>query len=209
MTLDFSNLKRNEIKEAAALAARSFDSYAYFTNWFPEDAERHRVLDTMMYSVFSTNYRLTHYLKASADGTMAAVAQLDPPSYHKPSDLRYFLHRWMRVYKGNDRRTLDDWLSMDEAAGQPCHDFQKTGPGIWYGSLLTVDPIFQGSGIGTRFLAHWEDYVRRQQGRGLVLFTNSQKNLEFYLKNGYQVFDECQIRYNGNVMGSWSLSKSL
>ena len=40
-------------------------------------------------------------------------------------------------------------------------------------------------------------------------FTNSKKNLDFYLKRGYEVFDEREIDYNGKTMGSWSLKKTI
>jgi hypothetical protein len=40
-------------------------------------------------------------------------------------------------------------------------------------------------------------------------FTNSKKNLDFYLKRGYEVFDERGIDYNGKTMGSWSLKKTM
>jgi len=33
---------------------------------------------------------------------MAAVAQLNPPAYRKPSDLNYVLHGWLNVYKSGD-----------------------------------------------------------------------------------------------------------
>ena len=40
-------------------------------------------------------------------------------------------------------------------------------------------------------------------------FTNSKKNLDFYLKRGYEVFDEREIDYNGKTMGSWSMKKTM
>ena len=98
---------------------------------------------------------------------------------------------------------------MDAAAGKPCHDYQKTGDGIWYASSLTVDPAFQGTGVGTRFIEYWEGYVREHGGKQIVFFTNSKKNLDFYLKRGYEVFDEQEIEYNGKTMGSWSLRKAF
>lgn len=63
--------------------------------------------------------------------------------------------------------------------------------------------------IGTRFLEYWEDYVRERGGKQLVFFTNSKKNLDFYLKRGYEVFDERGIDYNGKTLGSWSLKKTM
>lgn len=98
---------------------------------------------------------------------------------------------------------------MDTAAGQPCHEYQKTGPGIWYASSLTVDPNSQGIGLGTKFIDYWENYVRERGGSQIVFFTNSQKNLNFYLKRGYEVFDDREIEYNGHKVGSWSLKKTL
>ena len=72
-----------------------------------------------------------------------------------------------------------------------------------------MDPGVQGIGLGSRFLEYWTDYVRERGGRQIVFFTNSRKNLDFYLKRGYEVFDEREIEYDGHRMGSWSLKKEL
>ena len=162
MELEFRKLRRSEILQAAELAARSFDDYEYFTNWFPEKESRNRFQRSVISHEYRTNYGRADYL-----------------------------------------------VAMDAATGQPCHDYQKTGDGIWYASSLTVDPAFQGTGVGTRFLEYWEDYVRERGGKQLVFFTNSKKNLDFYLKRGYEVFDERGIDYNGKTMCSWSLKKTM
>ena len=67
----------------------------------------------------------------------------------------------------------------------------------------------QGTGLGTKLLEYCENYIRERGGKQVVLFTNSQKNLNFYLKRGYELFDERVFEYNGNRMGSWSLKKVL
>jgi len=216
MAIEFGKLEHGEIRQAAELATRAFDDYEYFTNWFPDKEERNRVQFAVIWHEYKTNFGAADYLVARAvDETpgsgpkMLAVAQLNPPDYHKPSDLRYLLHGWLKVYKAGDRRTIDEWLAMDAAAGQPCHDYQKTGPGIWYASSLTVDPSAQGTGVGTKFLEYWENYIRERGGKELVFFTNSDKNLAFYLKRGYEVFDERTIEHDGKKMGSWSLKKAV
>jgi len=209
MALAFSPLKRSEIRQAAELATRAFDDYEYFTNWFPDKEERNRVQLSIIMHEYKTNFCRAHHLAARKDGRIVATAQLNAPDYKKPSDLSYMLHGWMKVYKAGDHKRIDDWLAMDTAAGQPCHEYQNTGPGIWYASSLTVDPTVQGIGLGTQFIEYWENYVRERGGRQIVFFTNSQKNLNFYLKRGYEVFDEREVEYNGHKMGSWSLKKAL
>lgn len=209
MALEFGPLKRKEIRQAAELATRAFDDYEYFTNWFPDKEERNRVQLAIITHEYKANYSRAHHLAARRDGMIVATAQLNAPDYKKPSDLSYVLRGWLNVYKAGDRKSIDDWLAMDAAAGQPCHEYQKTGPGIWYASSLTVDPTVQGIGLGTQFIEYWESYVREYGGKQIVFFTNSQKNLNFYLKRGYEVFDEREIKYNGHKMGSWSLKKAL
>ena len=209
MALEFGSLKRSEIRQAAELATRAFDDYEYFTNWFPDKEERNRVQLSIIMQEYKTNFSRVHQLAARMDGKIVATAQLNAPDYKKPSDLSYVLHGWLNVYKAGGRKRIDDWLAMDTEAGKPCHAFQKTAPGIWYASSLTVDPTVQGIGLGTKVLEYWENYVRERGGRQIVFFTNSQKNLNFYLKRGYEVFDEREIEYNGHKMGSWSLKKAL
>ena len=40
-------------------------------------------------------------------------------------------------------------------------------------------------------------------------FTNSEKNIAYYRKRGYEVFDERTIEYGGKSMGSWSVRKRI
>ena len=207
--MEFGRLEYGEILAAAELAARAFDDYEYFTNWFPDKEERNAIQRSIIWHEYRTNYRVATYLAARREGKILAVAQLNPPTYKKPSDLSYILHGWLNVYKAGDRKRIDDWLEMDAAAGKPCHDYQKTGQDIWYASSLTVDPSAQGTGIGTAFIAYWEKYVSDHGGSQLVFFTNSRKNLDFYLHRGYEIFDEREFEYAGKKMGSWSLRKKL
>lgn len=209
MNTVFTPMQRGEIREAAQVAARAFHSYEYFTNWFPDPDERFRITFAILWREFKTNFRASRYLVGKQDGKIVCVAQLNPPSYRKPSDLRYILSGWLNVYREGDRAVIDSWLKMDADAGIPCHEYQKTGPGIWYASSLTVEPSVQGTGVGSRFIEFWEEYIRKNGGRELVFFTNSEKNIAFYQKRGFEVFDYRTIEYNGTVMGSWSVKKVL
>jgi hypothetical protein len=41
------------------------------------------------------------------------------------------------------------------------------------------------------------------------LFTNSDKNIAFYKRCGFEVFDEREFTNNGKTMRSWSVKKTL
>ena len=209
MILEFGLLNRKELRQAAELAARAFSDYEYFTNWFPDKEERGRVVISIIWHAYKTNFKRVLQFSAKLDGKIVATAELNAPDFKDPSVLSYILHGWLNVYRTADKKRIDDWISMDAAAGEPCHDYQKTGPDIWYVSSLSVDPVMQGIGLGTKLLEYCENYICEHGGKQVVLFTNSQKNLNFYLNRGYELFDERFFEYNGRRMGSWSLKKVL
>lgn len=209
MTLEFAPLERKELRQAAELAARAFSDYEYFTTWFPDPEERTRVEMAIIWYAYKTNFSRVQQLTARLDGKIVATAELNAPDFKEPSVLSYILHGWLNVYRAANMKRVNDWIAMDAAAGQPSHDYQKTGPGIWYLSSLSVDPSMQGKGLGGKFLDYLENYIRERGGKQMVFYTNSQKNLNFYLHRGYELFDERVFDYHDRQMGSWTLKKNL
>ena len=209
MTLHFAPLDRKELRQAAELAARAFSDYEYFTTWFPDPEERARVEMAIIWSAYKTNFSRVQQLTAKIDGKIVATAELNAPDFKEPSVLSYILHGWLNVYRAANIKRVNDWIAMDAAAGQPSHDYQKTGPGIWYLSSLSVDPCMQGKGVGAKFLDYLDDYIRDRGGKQIVFYTNSQKNLNFYLHRGYELIEERVFDYHDRKMGSWSLKKVL
>ena len=209
MTLEFGLLNRKELRQAAELAARAFSDYEYFTNWFPDPKERAKVEIAIIWCSYKTNFSSAPQLTAKLDGKIVATAELNAPDHKAPSVMSYILHGWLKVYMAAGLKRVNDWIAMDAAASQPCHDYQKTAPDIWYLSSLSTDPSMQGTGLGTKLMEYYENYIREHGGKQVVLVTNSQKNLNFYLKRGYEVFDEQVFEYNDHKMGSWSMKKVL
>ncbi len=161
MTLEFAPLDRKELRQAAELAARAFSDYEYFTTWFPDPEERARVEMAIIWYAYKTNFSRVQQLTARLDGKIVATAELNAPDFKEPSVLSYILHGWLNVYRAansNDRsgmKRVNDWIAMDAAAGQPSHDYQKTGPGIWYLSSLSVDPCMQGKALVANSWTIW------------------------------------------------------
>ena len=80
----------------------------------------------------------------------------------------------------------------------------------WYLNMLAVDPKYQNMGIGSQFINECiVKYVKDNGGKELSLFTNSDKNKEFYLKNGFNEFHYRDFSYKGKKMPSYSLSRLI
>ncbi|MBQ7239044.1 MAG: GNAT family N-acetyltransferase [Bacteroidales bacterium] len=209
MDIEFGKLKREEMKAAVEIASRAYQDYAYVALYFPDDEERRRGLHAFMNCVMKSNFGRADLLAARQAGRLVGRATLEGPDYRPPTFWQSLVNDGWKVYFAANWKNVNGYLAMDEEACKPCLDYQKTNPGVWYLSMFEVDPLFQGQGIGTQFLTYQEDYVRQRGGSEMVLFTNSEENLRFYTRRGYEVFYACEIEHDGRKVGSWSLKKTL
>ena len=209
MDIEFGKLKREEMKAAVEIASRAYQDYAYVALYFPDDEERRRGLHAFMNCVLKSNFGRADLLAARLEGRLVGRATLEGPDYRPPTFWQSLVNDGWKVYFAANWKNVNGYLAMDEEACKPCLDYKKTNLGVWYLSMFEVDPLFQGQGIGTQFLTYQEDYVRQRGGSEMVLFTNSEENLAFYTRRGYQVFHECALAHDGRKVGSWSLKKLL
>ena len=87
--LTFEKMCPEERGACAALAARAFMDYEYFTDYIPNDQRRTRFLNTMLDIEVRINDGQADFFTAKIDGEIVAVAMLCPPEYKKPSDMAY------------------------------------------------------------------------------------------------------------------------
>lgn len=200
--ISFEPMKREERNTCAALAARAFNDYEYFTDYVPDDKKRTRFLNTMLQIEVKLNDGPATFFTAKDGGKIVAVAMLCPPEYKKPSDMAYMKAGFGKCFLQGGIRDVAAWNDMEGKAGEACH--QLSGK-VWYLNLLTVEPRYKGQGIGTKMLQECIlPYVKERGGDMLRLFTNSEKNRTFYQKNGFAKFNEQWFTYHGKKLGSWS-----
>lgn len=206
--LNIAPMRRDDVDECAELSVQAFADYEYFTNFFPDAKERLPFMRAMIQSEYRTTRRRAHFLMARHEGVAAAVADLFPPNWKKPSDLLYLLHGWGKVLRLPKQDIIKQWLMMDEKAGHYCHTL--LGGSTWYLSSLTVSPALQGKGFGREMLMQCViPYILQNGGTRLCFFTNSKSNLDFYQHLGFVVADYQELDCFGNKMGSWSFLKEL
>ena len=200
--LTFERMRPEQRTACGLLAARAQQDYVYYTSYIPDDNRRRRFLEYVMTIEVCLNEAHSIILTANEDNHLAAMAILFPPGVHRPSGASYLKAGfWKALWHGGILDGLA-WTRMDEKAGTPCHTFDKNA---WYLDLLAVEPAKQGQQIGSRFLQECIiPTVKKGGGHTLCLFTNSEINRKFYIKNGFKEFDAREFTYKGNRFGSWS-----
>lgn len=207
MALQFELMKPDEMNECIKIAAKAFENYDFFSVYIPSDRKRPLFLRSMIGTEYRVNRGLVHYLVAKENGKIVAVATVRSPEYQMPSEKQYLRAGfWKNLVIGGYKNVVA-WYEMDQAAGKPC---QELGGNTWYLHLLAVDVKSEGKGIGSRMLKECViPYVKEHGGETLSLYTNSEINRKFYIKNGFHEFHEQRFSYSGRSFGSWSYRMDL
>ena len=202
----YEQIRQEDIPACTALASRSFMDYAYFSNYFPQEKRRRKFLERMLEIEVRLCFGKAEIWGAWDGDALCAVALLCPPSWVKPSAWEYMRAGYGKVFLAGGLRRVSDWDGMNAGAMKPCHAEKNA----WYLSSLTVDAEMEGRGIGSRMLQDCLlPHIRKQGGKTLVLFTNSEENCRFYEKNGFLLSHTEEYTYHGRIMGSWSYRMEL
>jgi len=88
-------------------------------------------------------------------------------------------------------------------------NFSKTA-NTWYVHLFAVSPNHQGKQLGSAMMNHCIfPYVEQQQGRNILLATNTEMALKFYTGNGFKPIAHNKISYRGISFEKWDLCKTI
>ena len=205
--ITFHVMQDDERQGCVELAVRAFSDYEYFSVYVPKKRTRIRFLKALLSSEFKANKGRAHFLTVKQDEKTVAVLMLCAPDYQKPSDKEYLKAGYGKVFLHGGIGNVSAWNKMEEEAIKPCRAL--TGK-VWYLNLITIDPDFEGIGIGSRTMQDFIiPYVRENGGEKLCLFTNSEINRKFYRKNGFDEFHEQFFTYKGHRFGSWSFQKTF
>lgn len=145
------------------------------------------------------------------DGKQAMLAYMDYSiceaeqfgESYVPSQQSYGISVWLKPrskQQEKTRETLKEQFILDNIGPKTLALYQKVSrfmgdnaadqvdPGAWYLSTLGILPDFQGQGLGPSLI---EDVLTKtdQLGVSTYLETFAKKNLNFYLRLGYQILD--------------------
>ncbi|MBQ7371000.1 MAG: GNAT family N-acetyltransferase [Blautia sp.] len=203
----FERMKAEERSICSEVAVQAFADYEYFSIYVPDNEKRLRFLRSMLKSEIILNDGPAEFYTAKEEGKIVAVAMLCRPDYRKPSDMAYMKAGFWKCFLQGGIRNVAAWNKMEAGAIAPCHSLAGI---TWYLNLLTVTPEKAGGGIGSQMLHQCIlPVVKNRGGETLCLFTNSQINRKFYLKNGFEEFDAQTFRYKSKTIGSWSYRISV
>jgi ribosomal protein S18 acetylase RimI-like enzyme len=172
--------------QAGKMLARAFLTDPAYTALFPDSAERERALQRLFGAV--VGYSLVYGLVHTTPAVEGAACWLSP------GNTEVTLWRMLRTGLGLQRavaafnpQARQEFMAalayMDEI-----HKREVPGP-HWYLWALGVEPGCQGQGIGSRLIRPVLSQAD-QDGLPCYLETQTERNVAFYQKRGFQVVSD-------------------
>jgi ribosomal protein S18 acetylase RimI-like enzyme len=179
-------LAASQKAEAAQLLARAFLTDPTYTGIFPDESERRQALQRLFGA--AVGYSLVYGLVHTTPTLEGAACWLSPGNaeitFWRMLRTGLGLQRAVGSFSPQARRKVLATLAYLEEI----HKREAPGP-HWYLWLIGVEPDLQGQGIGSRLL---EPVLARadQEGLPCYLETQTQENVDFYQKRGFEVVSD-------------------
>jgi len=195
--VDVVRLPTERLGEASALLARAFhDDPAW--SWVLPNARRRAALLPWL---FQTGFEVADAQVWMTEGELLGVARWLPPGQphvHLAAMLRALVATPIRVREATNRffaygRAVEAMRAR--AVAEP----------HWYLAGIGVDPPYQRRGIGSALLAKGTD-AAHAAGLPCALLTNSERNLAFYGRRGFEVVLEGRTPEDGPR--AWMMRRS-
>jgi ribosomal protein S18 acetylase RimI-like enzyme len=189
-------LPAQRLEEASAVLARAFQDDPAWTWVLPNARRRAELLPWL----FRIGFEVTDAQLWTTEGEILGVARWLPPGrpqVHVGPMLRALIATPMRVREATPRffaygRAVESMRA--EAVPEP----------HWYLAGIGVEPARQREGIGAALLAPGLD-AATEAGLSCALLTNSERNLSFYRRHGFETVLERRPREGGPY--AWMMAR--
>ena len=162
----------------------------------------------LMHRVVRIQSSLCEGFAASVDGELVGVGFWQPPAAPEMGVVDMVRHGLVAapfaLGFGATRRAIRIQFAMERRRVEVL-----AGQEAWCLHTFGVDPRMQGRGLGTRVLrAELARLDDEDPGRPVVLETQTEVNVRFYRRLGFDVVDETEMRFGACGFTSWIMLRA-
>lgn len=210
MSMIYREATCKDLEEIATLTALAFEDYPLFAVVRSGVRDEHG-RDEAVYLLqrVEAELFLKHQvcLVGTQENKIVAAALIDSPHKKKISFLQYVRCGGLALFTKVGLARLRTFFGLAHLTVQTIEEKYKNS---WYLDTLAIDPLCQGSGLGSKMIHEAINPYIAQQGGGVVtLITNTEINARFYLKNGFTQAEVAEVSYNGASMKNWVFVSEL
>ena len=181
--------------------------WGIFEDLFQSEIKLRRFHAQLMKGLFKATIRRDDCYIGVADGTVRAIVIVEKPSDKPISFWDYAVSGMPGVIA---KIGLKNTLKFMELSDKTEIVVKSIPEKRWHLYFLAVDPNYQSQGIGTGAIQDFLIPLVRSNGGDLItVTTNAEKNVDFYIRNGFSLIKEETFEYNAKSFGNWSFRMDL
>ncbi len=207
----YREILKKEIKEIAKMVANSFGEYPMYSLTFKDKFKQKE--DFIHYITklnevhISANAKKHKCFVGIENGEIVSVALLQNPNIKRISLWNYIISGGIGLLFPVGFKRLIDFFNISNKAHASCERMYNEA---WYIELLAVSANFKGQGFGSKMIFDCLiPYVKSKNGNKIALITNTEKNCNFYERNGFKNFSFEKIYWENEILDNWSFIKNI
>ena len=209
--VEYKRYDRSYEDEVLKVLTESFVNYplfwGVFEDRFKSGTELRSFYERLMKGIFRATVRKDDCYMVIADGKVKAIVIVEKPSDKPVGFWDYAVSGMAGIIA---RIGIRDTLRFMEMSDKTEIVVRSIPESRWHLYFLAVDPEYQKQGIGSAVI---QDFliplVRSNDGNLITVTTNSDKNVAFYIDNGFRLVKEETLECNAKSIGNWTFRMDL
>ena len=209
--VEYKRYDRSYEDEVLKVLTESFVNYPlfffFFEDRFKSGTELRGFYECLMKGIFRATVRKDDCYMVIADGKVKAIVIVEKPSDKPVGFWDYAVSGMAGIIA---RIGLRDTLRFMEMSDKTEIVVRSIPEPRWHLYFLAVDPEYQKQGIGSGVIQDFLIPLVRSNGGNLItVTTNSEKNVAFYIDNGFRLVKEETLECNAKSIGNWTFRMDL
>jgi len=210
----YQQATKNDLKRVAKLMAIAFLDYpfmnhSFFTQNFKTPEKKLAFLEKMCFVYVKAMFPKVIIFISTSEQEFTGVAIFSKVEKMEISFLDLIRGGLIPLLPQLCRKHAISFISIFLREGAIL-DNKYMKENVWYLHIFATSPTYRGKQVGTRLMTDMFRFIQAQQGKSLVTSTNTERALNFYIKNGFELMEQEQLTLNGaNKIDKFIIGRNL
>lgn len=181
--------------------------WGVFEDRFQSESKLRSFYDRLMKGIFRATVRRNDCYIGIVDGKVKAIVIVEKPSDKPVGFWDYAVSGMAGIIARIGIRGTLRFMEMSDRTEIVVKSIPEPR---WHLYFLAVDPGCQKQGMGSGAI---QDFliplVKTNGGNLITVTTNAEKNVAFYVNNGFKLVKEETLECNGKTIGNWTFRMDL
>ena len=209
--IEYKRYDKSYEDEVLKVFTESFVNYplfwGVFEDRFKSEAKLRSFYDCLMKGIFKATIRKDDCYIGISDGTIKVIVIIEKPSDKPVGFWDYAVSGMAGIIA---RIGIRDTLKFMEMSDKTEVVVKSIPEPRWHLYFLAVGPDYQKQGYGSGAIRDFViPLVKSNGGNLLTVTTNAEKNVAFYINNGFKLVKEEMLECNAKTVGNWTFRMDL